>query len=309
LSLQRVNRINERFPRFYRTWDKDSVFFTVINAFAKIIDDQQKDLFVILRSHWVDTASIAELDSLGSLFLLKRLDDENDESFRQRIKSFITSYKGGGTVESIEAGVNSLLGVGTDKIVLIENPPTQSKFEEIVEVGKPWALQSASINDEYAKITISITGKDLEVDNPTLTNQTLKSSITFNGKLKYGQKLTIAGTKADLDGMDVSDKMIFTNHFSAGPKISRKFSSWVYSESLSSLVGHFDDAVFDKSIFELPIPSLAVKIEWTAHALATFELRVPSYALTKKGISKEKLEETVNAIKAAGVKAIVTVVD
>ena len=93
MSLQRVSKIAERFPRFYRTWDKDSVIYTVINAFAKVIDDQQKDLFVILRSHWVDTASIAELDSLGALFLLKRLDNETDDSFRQRIKSFIISYK------------------------------------------------------------------------------------------------------------------------------------------------------------------------------------------------------------------------
>lgn len=309
MSLERVNKIAERFPRFYKAWDKDSVIFTVIKAFAKILDDQQKDLFVILRSHWVDTASIAELDSLGALFLLRRLDNETDDSFRQRIKSFIISYKGGGTVESIKYGVSSLLGIGEDKFVLIENPPVPYTFETTFNAGEPWSLKSASIKDEDAKITISLAGPGLEVDNPTLTNLGTNSSFTFNDKLKYGQKLTIVGTKADLDGVDVSNKMSFTNAFSNGPKVSRMQSEWKYTESLSSLIGRFDQAVFDSFIFEMPVPSLSVKIEWTANALVTFELRVPLSALKQKGLSREKLEETVNAIKAAGVKAIVTLVD
>jgi hypothetical protein len=41
--------------------------------------------------------------------------------------------------------------------------------------------------------------------------------------------------------------------------------------------------------------------------LASFELKVKSIALENAGVSKDDLEEIVNAIKAIGVKAFVTV--
>ena len=305
--MEQSKKIVDRLPGFYRAWDKKSVLFHVINAFAKSVGEQQKDLYLILRSHWVDTAFGTNLDLLGSLYGLKRRLDEPDEDFRTRIKSTIAVYKGGGTVEAIKTQTSIYLAVAKEEITLIENPRIAQTFDKRIKYGDELFIKSNSIDDEDATITLTFDDENFKdgffLENPTITDITRNFSITFNGKIGFGKKLIIKHNKAELDGIDVTPMISNTKKI----KIPRTGSKWVYHESLSPLIGRFDnDSYFDKHRFAKSVPSVHILFEWTASMLATFELRVPSKALTKKKVSMEELRELVNAIKAAGVQAILT---
>jgi hypothetical protein len=308
--METVERVVGRLPRFYKSWDQQSNFFRVLESFAKIDDEQRKDLFSIMRSHWIDTAYGIDLDYLGSVFKLKRRPTELDESFRRRIKFFIAEFTGGGTRESIIAQTVLYLDMKEEYPELIENPPVQQRFERKVKYGHSWVMRSNSVNlTEEARITLVLelgeSGQSVEVRNPTLRDLGAKSSIKFKGILRSGQKLVIkADGSGELDGADIGDDLIIEND---GLKILRKGSTWVFEEEVSPNIGRFDQGAFDERVFDMFVPAMRLDIEWTARLLASFELKVSANAVQAAGISKDDLEELVNAIKAIGVKAFVTV--
>jgi hypothetical protein len=308
--MDTTERIAGRLPRFYRAWDKQSNFFRVIDSFAEMNDEQQKELFSIMRSHWVDTAYGIDLDYLGSIFKLKRRPYEVDDSFRKRIKFFIAEFTGGGTKESVVAQTVLYLDLKEDKPELIENPPVPQNLEKKVKYGDSWLMRSNSINhNEDARISLTLEqgqeGQLIDLLNPTLRDLDMKSSIKLDGILRSGQEIVIRedGT-AELDGADITDKIIATN---GGLKILRKGSKWIFEEDVSPNIGRFDESAFDERVYDMFVPSTHLRVEWTAKLLASFELKVKSIALENAGVSKDDLEEIVNAIKAIGVKAFVTV--
>ncbi len=300
--MQKAERMAERFPRFHKVWDHDSVLFKFLTAFALTLEEQRKDLFGIMRAHWVDTAYGIDLDLLGALFRLRRRVNESDEDLRRRIKTFIAEFRGGGTIHSILTVTRLFLGLKDDEnLILLENPPTRITIEKKVKNGDTLLISSRSINDEEAALTLSLEEKDLEVEDPSLTNMDTNYSVKFNGRMRSGQTLLIKNGKAELDGRDVSDKVSTTS-----VKLPRKASTWMYQEALSAKIGRFDQAYFDRHIFETDVPGAQLQLDWTARLLAAFELKVPSRHLERTGIAKEDFKELVNAIKAAGIKAIVT---
>jgi hypothetical protein len=304
--MEKTERIVNRLPGFYRAWDKQSVLFHLVNSIAKSISEQQKDLYLILRSHWVDAAFGINLDLLGALYGLKRRLDESDDDFRTRIKSTIAIYKGGGTVEAIRTQTSLYLAVAKEDITLIENPRVLQSFDKTIKYGDELFIKSNSISDEDAAIILTLDDENFKdgffLENPTITDVTNNFSITYDGKIAFGQKLIIKHGKAELNGVDVTGKVSNTKIV-----IPRRGSRWVYHESLSPLIARFDkDSYFDKHRFAKSIPFVHIRFEWIASLLATFELRVQSNALAKNNVSIDELRELVNAIKAAGVQAIIT---
>ncbi len=315
-SVDTADRIVERLPRFYKAWDKQSIFFRFLKIFAQSFDEQRKDLFSIMRSHWVDTAHGSDLDSLGSIFRLKRRPNELDDSFRKRIKFFIVEFTGGGTKESILAQTALYLDLQNEKPEMIENPPTPQTLEKRVKSDDKWVMRSLSINDENFALTIvidQVEGDILEVFEPTIMDLDRNISIKYNGNIRSGQKLLIRqDLTAELDGQDVTNKISSysssTNRQST-VKILRKGSRWTFKESISPKMGKFDEANFDDHVFEMFVPTVVLRFEWIALLLAAFELKVSDRALIRSGVLKADLEEIVNAIKASGVKAFVTIVN
>ena len=173
-------------------------------------------------------------------------------------------------------------------------------------------LADLSINDENVTLTVNILeegkkqpGQISELSDPTIMDYDTKSSIKFDGTIRSGQKLVIKedGT-AELDGEDVTGRI--SGH---GLRLLRSGSRWTFQESVSPNVGRFDQAVFDQHVFDMFVPTVVLRLEWTARLLAAFELKVPSEALKNSGVTKQDLEEMINTIKAAGVKAFITEVE
>ena len=301
--MDRLERISNRLPRFYKHWDQNSIMFTLLKAVIKQLDEAEERITDMMKAHWVDTAAEEELDKLGDLLGLSRLAEENDDPYRARLKRAVTEYEGGGTVKTILAAVKALLRAQSEEDVqIIENPPISSFADIVVKAGDTWTLGSNSIEDTQPKLTITVeeTGG---VSNPQIINVNNGESITFNGKLKSGQKLVINNKKALIDEKDISQKIVPQTV----PRLLRKVSTWKYSESFEKLVGVFDTANFDEHTFAVKVPAVRIRFDWTRLQPATFEVRIKSKALEGSGYSLPYLENLVNSMKAAGVNAIINV--
>jgi hypothetical protein len=301
-----VDRIIDRLPGFYGAREKDSLLYRLINSFAKAISEQHKDIFSIMKSHWVDTAYGIDLDLLASIYSLKRKPRENDDDFRVRIRSAITDFRGGGTVEAVKTALARYLIISKDDIILVENPPVPMIVEKQARSRDKWLINSLSINDEEAAIIITI--EDGEAREPTMIDTENNFSLKYNGTIKAGQKLVIHDGKADLDGVDVTANVVVERP-NRIPTILRKGSNWLYRETLSDTLGRFNEAKFNENVFYKEVPPTKIRFEWTANMVAAFEVKVPSGALERNNISKENLENLVNDIKAAGVKTFVTIAE
>jgi len=302
--MEKTQRILERFPSFYKTWDRGSLFFQVVGSMGKRLDEAEKDLFAIMRSHWVDKALGRDLDSLGALYNLKRKPSETDLDYRNRLKRAIMEFKGGGTISAVLTSVNTALRLPRDyHIELVENPPKEMRKEVRVRTGETWRQSSESVLDASPSVEIRVETEGGTVTNPTITNTDLDESLTFKGTIQSGERLRIEEGKAYLNGEDVTGRL----SRSVVPKLLRKGSTWRYAELLEKEIGVFDVSTFDESMFPVGIAPVRIGFHWVAYQPATFELRIPKGALSIRG-DLSLAQEVADSIKAAGVRAIITVV-
>ncbi len=301
--MNRVERICNRLPRFYKHWEKDSLVFSILSAVSRQLDKAEEKVTEMMRAHWVDTAEEDELNKVGTLLGLSRLSGEDDLRYRARLKRAVNEYKGGGTVSAILDAVKASISVqSAEDVQIVENPRASAFAEFTVRAGDTWMLGSNSIKDEQASLTLTVE-EGGEVSNPQIINLDTGESITLKGKLRGGQKLVIKKKKATLEGKDVS-KRISPQKV---PQLLRKGSTWKYTEFLEKLIGVFDTAMFDEHTFAVRVPAVGLRFDWTRLQPATFEVRIKSKALRGSGFSEPYLEKVVNSMKAAGVNALIKV--
>jgi len=302
--VSRNEEIAERLPHFYTYWENNSSISGLIAAMGKRLDETEKEFVSIMRAHWVDTANIGDLDRLGSLYNLNRNEGESDSDYRNRLKTAILSYKGGGTIGAIQMLVRITLRLPQDyPVKIVENPPVNLKRTWEVNAGREWIVNPRNIHEAVPEITITVNTENAKITNPSLTNTTAEEIITFRGDIAYGDILKISNGRAMLNGEDQTDKLSTTTI----PKLPRRKSKWQYAELIGANLGAFDKAQFDNSFFVTDIVS-TVTFEWTANQPATFELHIPNEILMKAGVTANYMQEIVNSVKACGIKAEVKVV-
>lgn len=301
--MSKTERILKRLPSFYKAWDRRSLLYSILSSIGKRLEEADKDLDAVLRSHWVDTAVGRDLDKLGALFNIERRPGEPDTRFRSRLKRAIQEFKGGGTVKAILTSIRALLEAPEEApIRIVENPPREEVEEVHVRSGDTWVMSSRSVVDAYPAITLTVESPNSQVTNPTITNVDTGEEVRFNGVLRSGDELVVSNGRALLNGVDVTDKLSTTTI-----RLLRRTCRWSYSEVMREEMGVFDRARFDESIFAIDIPQVKVVFKWTSLTPAAFELHVPRELLGGEG-DLEVLEATLSSIKAAGVKAEVKVV-
>jgi len=301
--MDRVERICDRLPRFYKHWEKHSLVFSLLRAASKQLDEADEKITEAMKAHWVDTAVEDELNRLGDLLGLSRLSGEDDLHFRARLKRAVNEYKGGGTVSAILEAVRASISAQSDEDVrIIENPHAPGIAEFTVKTGDTWTLGSNSITDAEPSLTLTVE-EGGKVSNPQIMNLDTGESITLKGKLKGGEKLVIKKKKASIEGKDVSERISPQKI----PQLLRRGSTWKYTEALEELIAVFDTAKFDEHTFAVRVPSVIIRFDWARLQLATFEVQVKSKALRDSGLSQTYLEKVVNSMKAGGVNALVKV--
>lgn len=298
--MERTKRIANRLPEFYRTWDADSVIYKVLDTVGRALGEEQKALFRIMRTHWVETANGADLDKLGAVFELQRGKGEPDDEYRARIKGALGKFKGGGTGASIKALMADFLCADGDQLEIEENPERALSVEMTVKGGDSWTLGSMSVEDASPQIEIELHGDGNVVINPTVRNMDSGERIGLEGTFRVGQKLVFTADSATLDGKDVSSTLLRSEQF---PTLTPGGSHWEYEESISAKVGYLDKTTFDSSIFAVPVPRAVIRFSWSGRRPSTFALKVASKVVRESGRTESEAFEYLNAIKGAGVQA------
>ncbi|MGF3498811.1 MAG: hypothetical protein ACQXXL_04215 [Candidatus Methanosuratincola sp.] len=302
--MSRAEKICDRLPKFYKGWDRGSLVYAFISSFASQLDDADDQIAEMMRAHWVDSATGEDLDRLGEAVVSKRMQGEDDEKYRSRIRRAVSDYRGGGTVRAILESVMGLIGTSSEgDVEIVENPLLSLSEEVKVMAGETWSISSRTVEDAEPRIRISVE-EGGEVRDPTLINLKTGDAVTFRGTLAGGQEIILSKGRAELNGEDVTDRV----EVKAFPKLLREGSVWKYSESLSGLLGVFDTARFDEHTFTKGIPYLKIRFEWEGHAPASFEVRIRSGALKRSGLEVGDVERFVSRMRAAGVSSKVMVI-
>lgn len=327
------DRIINRVPQFYKSWDKESILFSFIDSFANELRKQKKELVNIKRTHWIDTSYGKNLDLLAKIYKLYRKQEESDEDFRNRIKRFLFEFTGGGTKKSILAQTVAYLNLKeeSEMPILIENPLRIKKVKKTVQNGDSINIQSGSINDEDFFLELSLEEEGFEILDPCVYDQDTNYSIKFYGTLRSGEKLRISTKEKSVSHInndlridnvnnDSSSSSIFNNKSSNNGnnnnifiddrmKLPRKKSTWIFKESTTPKLGKFDEALFDEYFYEVYVPKCSLIIEWKAKLLSSFELQIESGSFERSGVSIENFSDLINSIKAAGVEAFIEVIN
>lgn len=331
------DRIINRIPQFYKSWDKESILFLLIDSFAHELRKQKKDLVNIKRTHWIDTSYGKNLDLLANIYKLSRKQEESDEDFRNRIKRFLFEFTGGGTKKSILAQSVAYLNLKeeSEMPILIENPLRIKKVKMTVQNGDRISIQSESIDDEDFFLELSLEEDGFEILDPAIYDPDNNSSIKFKGTLKSGEKLRISTKEKSVSRINndpridnvnndssSSSSSIFNNKSNNGNnnnndnlfiddkmKVPRKKSTWIFKENTTPKLGRFDEALFDENFYEVYVPKCSLNIEWKAEFLSSFELQIESESFERSGVSIENFSDLVNSIKSAGVKAFIEIIN
>jgi hypothetical protein len=300
--MSKAERIINRCPRFYKGWASDSVISKMVTSIASELDIVEESIADLMSGHWVDTANGIDLDKIGNMVGIKRGIQEDDVSFRAHIKHAVDEYRGGGTLTAILNELQSLLG--SDGIMIVENPELDSHAEFFVMANDTWHLGSNSINNEVSNLSLTV--EDVgAISHPTVSNIDTGYSLTFQGELRSKEKLEIKDGSAFVGERDVSKQV---NPLDI-PLLLRKGSSWKYSEALLEGIGVFDKGRFDEQTFAIGVPTVKIRYEWVRRQPATFMLKVKPEALRKNGLTEDCINDKLSSIRAAGISVIVKVME
>lgn len=294
-SLSSSDKIFARLPDFYKYWLKSSTIFKLVKAIGTELDYTKESAYNMMLSHWIDTASEGDLDLMGSIFGLKRIEGEDDERYRGRIVRAIIDFTGGGTIYSISSMLKNMVG---EDVQIIENPPTITSYEVNVMSGDTWTLGSDSVEEKVIP-TIEIEATD-KIENPSISNLDFNTYINLKGVFEKGDRIVIKDSKCYLNNVELKERIEYKTVF-----LHRKTSTWKYSELIREKIGVFDSSYFDESIFAVSTPKAKVKFEWTRLQPATLAIKIRGEALNRSNYTKEYVKEILDSIKAAGVKVIV----
>jgi hypothetical protein len=115
----KTDRLTALFPDAYGARDTEAVLYKLLDAIAVEFMEADARLKDLLKSHWVQYASGAGLDGLGSVFgvtrrILRSGQPDSDAAFRRRLQGVVPFFTGGGTVEAVKGAVRSALGLPFD---------------------------------------------------------------------------------------------------------------------------------------------------------------------------------------------------
>jgi hypothetical protein len=321
--MNTTERIVERLPRFYGARETSSNIYQFCNSFAEEFEEAKRNLFKIMRAHWIESCEGKDLEELAKIFSFFKSPDESDLDFRNevfKLIDFCLSTPGGGTRESLLKWLALYLRLDHDsneskpndinhsEIQIIEYPERLQKMELDAVSDFEWRVDSKSIEDEEFSLTFVVGENGHEVQYPEIIVLDIDSSVTvtrikYNDILRSGQRLVIKENGyTEVDDVDVTSNMVFSGE----RKILRRPTTWKYKESTSPKVGRFDGAKFDESFFQVDVPTISIRMEWKARLRATVEIIISPEALSRGRVSKNDIQQLFNHFyKSAGVNLIV----
>ncbi len=302
----KTDRLVALLPDAYAAAEPQSLLHQLLDVAGAELMAADAAVKRLLKSHWVDYAEGAALDGLGAIYGVARrqLRDgsmETDAAFRQRLRSVVVLFTGGGTVLAVKGAVRSAVGLpfdlGTlnvpaglrddleDLVVLHEFPPIRERvIVDAVSQGQDTSeltlrTDAPSITQELPRIEWTLTagsGRLLSVERVDVS-QGIKSDETL--VLPPGSTLVLTAgpdgaLSAVLAGQDVTGS--FTNLDGSTPPVlppvPLAHSEWHFA----ARGGLFDLSAFDAGESFDP-PLFRVELSWPRTQPLTFDLVVPYF--------------------------------
>jgi len=111
-------RVIENIPSFYQR-DTSSNNYRFIISYTSEIDKYLLEIAELKEGFQIDTAENGELDIIARNFNLRRQQSEDDDTFRQRIKSYLPSFSGEGRIGDLTNVISVITGLPEDTITII----------------------------------------------------------------------------------------------------------------------------------------------------------------------------------------------
>ncbi|MGD2076747.1 MAG: hypothetical protein PVH18_00040 [Chloroflexota bacterium] len=144
--MARTERVLSYLPRIYRPYPLPSVLYTVASAAGTQMDEVDNLLSVLMQAHWVDYADkgsdrIHDLALMAALFDLAPRPDEDVETFRTHLKSYVRTYlEGSATVPGVLRLAASTLALSLEE-ELEPGPDDPPYLIDVIRSGKDAALR------------------------------------------------------------------------------------------------------------------------------------------------------------------------
>lgn len=331
--------LRDHLPPLYREGELVGAYNDVWGVQLDMLDEAA---FIVQRAHWFD--STPDLDEAAALAALVDIGPEDFHAdlgeYRAWVHALTNARLQGGAVtrDAIRILVDTyvqgfqrsadidLVGGITEwareqndeRAALVENParfrsarlPAAGGFEPLAHLH----VTNAGIDPApWAVVLTGITGGSEY--SPFLANRTTGYAVVYRGEIGVGARLTIAPTaadstvlRADLDGTDVSDRLLTYPDLVAGPDgpgvaattnvtvpLARGDNDWWFlplahydtpglGRFLLALaddalrMGRFDETPYDHSLFAQR-PEINAWLAWVEREPASVEVHLPAHTM------------------------------
>jgi hypothetical protein len=215
-----TERIADKLPGWHDTSDS-TLTHVLLDAISREFIVFNFNMSDVQQSKWLDTAFGTSLDNLGALINCSRFPGENDNSYKARLKIYVTTFTGGGTKKSITNSFITTFSLGETDIEIVDKAPypsfklyldvgaigngaTGEKVEDMIEQTK-----AAGVNYEWAFLSTTPT------DSFAMSDTTL---VIVHGIINIGQ--------FDLDNFD---QCYFGDDWNAGRYSIDEYNESVYA--------------------------------------------------------------------------------
>lgn len=314
----KTERLIDLFPDAYSARDRESLLYKLLDAVGAEFMSADEAIKRLLKSHWVDYAEGAALDGLAAAFGVtrRRLRDgalENDAAFRQRLKSIVPLFVGGGTRRAVIGAVRSALGLPFD-LDQLNLPPgyemLRRAIEDLITIEEFSPKGERVLGREVVEAVFggrTVSEVAIAIDIPTVREDrpVIRWKFTQGGARELSLAVTPDIPGAPVQGVKSAEGLVippgetlvltavengrlsvalgsielageFTNLDGSAPAIMPQVPVGRSQWSFRAASGLFDISLFD-DINTLDLPLFEVEVSWLRYEPLTFDVHVPYF--------------------------------
>jgi hypothetical protein len=161
-------RLEALLPEVYAAREADGLLHRLLDTIGVRLADADAAVKGLLVSHWLEHARGAALDALGATFGQQRRvvqgAPETDEALRQRLRTIVARFTGGGTVAAVKGAVRSALGLPFDltDVPLPPGHPMLQALDALVTIEE-FSPERVVLLQQAATITVEGNRSRLEL--------------------------------------------------------------------------------------------------------------------------------------------------
>jgi hypothetical protein len=197
----KTTRLEALLPEVYAARDADGLLHRLLDAVGVRLADGDAAVKALLVSHWLEHARGGGLDALAATFGQQRRmvagAPESDESLRQRLRSLVARFTGGGTVAAVRGAVRSALGLPFDRTDMPLPPehPLVAAVDALVALDE-FSPEPVTLLQRASTVTVegSRSRLDLDIDLPSAQPDRPVVELTATLGVSRNISVEVAGT-------------------------------------------------------------------------------------------------------------------